>query len=325
MAFFELSEADRAAITSGVSCALLLERYGYALDKKDSTRKCLKYRRGKGETVIVNHHGHGWWDTGGTLGKGDVFSLMRVFNPGLPFHEVCKELGQLVGVEPASIPWIRAQKASTDARPPSERWAKAKTLRKGTKAWQYLAQTRGLPEWLLRKASANGSIRDGFHAAWFSYCDGQGAVTGVELRGPDTRIQLSNSVKTLFRFQTRPGTPVRRLVVAEAPIDALSFAAMDAECGSDTLYVATGGAMGPETIAALEAEMEAIVPDQQSYLIVATDKDTAGDRYARMLFELAFENCVRYVRALPEGEATDFNQVLQERFAASNESRMVVA
>ncbi|NIE81406.1 DUF3991 and toprim domain-containing protein [Asaia sp. As-1742] len=324
MARFELSEADRAAITSGVSCALLLERYGFALDKKDSTRNSLKYRRGKGETYIVSHQGKGWWDTG-SQAKGNVFDLVKHFEPTLRWQDVCVDLGKMVGVEPASTPWVKSHEASTDVRSPAERWAKAKSLRKGSKAWQYLAQTRCLPEWLLRKASANGSIRDGFHAAWFSYRDGQGAVTGVELRGPDTRLQLKDSVKTLFRFQTRPGTPVRRLVVAEAPIDALSFAAMDPEHGNDTLYVATGGGMGPETIAALETEMEAMVPDMRSHLIVATDQDEAGDRYAGMLFELAFENCVRYVRAIPEGEAKDFNQALQERFAASNAARTVVA
>jgi len=325
MAFFQLSESDRATITSGVSCALLLERHGYALDKKDSTRKCLKYRRGKGETVIVNHHGHGWWDTGGTLGKGDVFSLMRAFNPSLPFYEVCKELGQLVGVEPTSTPWVRAQKESADARPPAERWAKAKSLRKGTRAWQYLTETRCLPEWLLRKAAANGSIRDGFHAAWFSYRDGQGAITGVELRGPDTRIQLSNSVKTLFRFQLRPGTPVRRLVVAEAPIDALSFAAMDPGIGDDTLYVATGGGMGPETVAALEAQLDAMRDNPDALLVVATDRDEAGHRYADRLYDLADEYGLDYTRLYPPGGANDFNQALQERVAAEETSQAVVA
>ncbi|WP_261763203.1 DUF3991 and toprim domain-containing protein [Asaia bogorensis] len=321
---FKLSEADRAAITSGVSCALLLERYGFALDKKESTRNSLKYRRGKGETYIVSHQGKGWWDTG-SQAKGNVFALVQHFEPTLRWRDVCGDLGKMVGVEPASTPWVNTQKASSDYPPPAERWAKARPLRKGTTTWQYLAETRCLPEWLLRKASANGSIRDGFKAAWFSYRNAQGAITGVERRGPETRRQLAGSVKTLFRFQTRPGTPVRRLVVTEAPIDALSFAAMDVERANDTLYVATGGGMGPETIAALEAQMEAMVPDQQSYLIVATDKDKAGDRYAGMLFELAFENCVRYVRALPEGEATDFNQALQERFAASNASQTVVA
>lgn len=324
MARFELSEADRAAITSGVSCATLLERYGFALDKKDSTRNSLKYRRGKGETYIVSHQGKGWWDTG-SQAKGNVFDLVKHFEPTLWWRDVCVELGKMVGVEPASTPWVKSHEAPTDVRSPAERWSKAKTLRKGSKAWQYLTETRCLPEWLLRKASANGSIRDGFHAAWFSYRDAQGAVTGVELRGPDTRLQLKDSVKTLFRFQARPGTPVRRLVVAEAPIDALSFAAMDVERGNDTLYVAVGGGMGPETITALQDLLDVMRHNPDALLVVATDRDEAGHRYADMLYDLADESGVDSMRLYPPGGAKDFNQALQVSMTANGASAAVAS
>ena len=55
-------DAELEQMRAGVSCAVLLERAGYELDKAESTRKCLKYRRGSGEIVIVNHDGRGWWD-----------------------------------------------------------------------------------------------------------------------------------------------------------------------------------------------------------------------------------------------------------------------
>ena len=32
------------------------------LDRKESTKLSLKYRRGKGEILIVSHAGRGWWD-----------------------------------------------------------------------------------------------------------------------------------------------------------------------------------------------------------------------------------------------------------------------
>ena len=49
-------------IREAVSCPLLLERRGYKLDAKESSRNNPKYRRGAGEIVIVNHDGKGWWD-----------------------------------------------------------------------------------------------------------------------------------------------------------------------------------------------------------------------------------------------------------------------
>lgn len=46
-------ELDR--LREGVNCAALLERLPppWKLDKAESTRDCLKYRRGKGEIIIV--------------------------------------------------------------------------------------------------------------------------------------------------------------------------------------------------------------------------------------------------------------------------------
>jgi hypothetical protein len=49
---------------SSVNCATVLEGMagGWRLDVRESTRRALKYRRGKGEFLIVTHDGHGWWD-----------------------------------------------------------------------------------------------------------------------------------------------------------------------------------------------------------------------------------------------------------------------
>ncbi len=52
-------DAELVQLKAAVSCALLLERGGYSLDRKDSTKHCLKYRRGAGEVVIVT-----LWDEG---------------------------------------------------------------------------------------------------------------------------------------------------------------------------------------------------------------------------------------------------------------------
>jgi len=64
-------------LKAGVNCAALLEKLGgYKLDEQESSRKSLKYRRGAGEIIIVNHDGKGWWDAGGSA-KGDVFNLAQ--------------------------------------------------------------------------------------------------------------------------------------------------------------------------------------------------------------------------------------------------------
>jgi hypothetical protein len=121
---------------------------------------------------------------------------------------------------------------------------------------------------------------------------------------------LKGGTKTLFRFG-RAGKGVCRLAVTEAPIDALSLAAIDGR-GTDTLYVATGGAIGPRTVSALQGAMRVIVGAPGARLVAATDANRAGDRYAERLTEIAAEVGIAVECLRPIG-ATDWNNILQER------------
>ena len=72
-------DAEIELLKASVNCAALLERLTpvWQLDRAESTRRSLKYRRGEGEIVIVNHDGRGWWDPLSEA-KGDIFTLVRV-------------------------------------------------------------------------------------------------------------------------------------------------------------------------------------------------------------------------------------------------------
>ncbi|MFT8642805.1 DUF3991 and toprim domain-containing protein [Gluconacetobacter sp.] len=321
MARFELSDEDRSTIVSGVPCAVLLERHGYALDRRESTRNCLKYRAGKGDTIIVNHEGRGWWDTGSDK-KGDVFDLIRRLEPDLGWRDACAELGRLVGVEPEGAVYVRQREAASGADvAPSLRWERCGELASGSQAWTYLTVQRALPEWVVRRAAAAGVIRDGLHAAWFCHRDAHGQVCGVELRGPERHLCLKGTVKTLFRYMPGGAPIVRRLVVTEAAINALSFAALDGGRTVDTLYTSTAGGMGPETEEAIRAHLRAMAGKSGVGLVIATDNDQAGDRYAARLSAIADEIGVPWSRELPAWGMNDFNDVLRrvvaERAAAA--------
>ena len=56
-----------------VGCAALLEKDGWKVDVKESTRRAIKYRRDN-NIIIVIHQGRGWFDPLSPA-KGDVFSL----------------------------------------------------------------------------------------------------------------------------------------------------------------------------------------------------------------------------------------------------------
>jgi len=120
-------DAELSELRAGVSCALLLERDGYSLDKADSTRRCLKYRRGAGEVLIVNHEGQGWWDPM-SQAKGDVFTLAQHLEPGLNFGQVRKLLRGMVGMAPSYPAAKRLRELEEPIVPPGERWAGRRRL-----------------------------------------------------------------------------------------------------------------------------------------------------------------------------------------------------
>ena len=70
-----MKRAKIAELKEKVNCGALLERAGFAVDVKESTRRAVKYRRG-GEIVIVTHEGKGWFDPLSD-DKGDVFALAQ--------------------------------------------------------------------------------------------------------------------------------------------------------------------------------------------------------------------------------------------------------
>jgi hypothetical protein len=107
-----------------VHCAVVLERTPppWKLDRKESTKLSLKYRRGKGEILIVSHAGRGWWDPTSDA-KGDVFRLVQRLEPGLSFGHVRKRLREFAGLSPSFPSADRAGRRQDPDRSVTDRWA----------------------------------------------------------------------------------------------------------------------------------------------------------------------------------------------------------
>ncbi len=163
-----------------------------------------------------------------------------------------------------------------------------------------------VPARVLTHAAEQDAVRHGaYGSAWFAHRQG-GLVTHVEIRGPAYKGSLRGGSKSLFRFAWTQAS-IARLAVLEAPIDALSLAALEGR-RADTLYVATGGGMGPGTLAALETETAGLAVIG-GVLVIATDANIAGDRYAAQLSQLAATQCLRSERLRPP-EGLDWNDML---------------
>ena len=309
-------------LKAAVHCATVLEHQipPWRLDRRASTCRALKYRRGEGEIVIVNHDGRGWWDPGDAQAKGDVFSLVQYLQPELNFGEVRRCLRMLAGVQPTYLEHLRSRSRQGPAIPVLKLWRSRPPLTPGSPSWAYLAITRKIPAPVLEHARKLDMIREGPRgSAWFAHTDHAGRLTGIEMRGLHWRGFSADGGKTLVRLPV--GHPCPRLVVLEAPIDALSLAALEGlPIGS--LYVATTGGMGPGTIEALEQLLEARAGEQAAMLLVATDADAAGDRHAEVLARMAGCKGIRAQRLRPPHPGADWNDML--RWTGASEARRAV-
>jgi hypothetical protein len=273
-------DAEIEELREKVHCAVVLEQTPpcWKLDRKESTKLSLKYRRRKGEILIVSHAGRGWWDPTSDA-KGDVFRLVQRLEPGLSFGHVRKRLRAFAGLTPCFPSADRAGSRNEPDRAVAPRWAERKAVWSNSPAWRYLRRQRGLSPAIIEAASVAGVLREGpVGSAWFAHFDHAGAVAHVDARGSTYKGSLTGGVKSLFRLPLT-GPPLPRPVVAEAAIDALSIAAIESLHG-DTLYAATGGGMGPGTIAALEALLVDMARLPDALFCSAIDANGPGDRFA---------------------------------------------
>ena len=164
-----MSEQDKDIewLKASVSCAVLLERLPpvWRLDRAESSRCSLKYRRGEGEIVIVNHNGRGWWDPLSEA-KGDISTLAQHLQPGLSFQRGAPRAAR-VRRHCADISRIPARAAGTAPHPfRGPEMAEVRPLSEGSPVWLYLAAQRKLPERILlarARPMPSGKVRRAAH------------------------------------------------------------------------------------------------------------------------------------------------------------------
>jgi len=182
-----------------------------------------------------------------------VFSLTQYLDPSLNFGQVRKLLRGMVGQAP-SYPAVERQRETwSPAVPVAQRWERRRRLGRGSATWGYLTHERALPAAVLVAADRCDAVREGpYVSAWFAHRDHAGVLTSIDMRGPDWRGSAEDADKSLFHLPggmggdgegsarasawNAIGGALTRLAACEAPIDALSLAALEG-VRVDTLYV----------------------------------------------------------------------------------------
>jgi hypothetical protein len=292
---------DLEELRTRVLCAAVLQKAGFAIDLKESTRKAVKYRRGA-EIIIVIHAGKGWFDPLSDA-KGDVFSLVEHLG-SVEFLEARKRVSDLVGFTPTEPVWTRPSRVRDPDLCAADRWRIRRKLQPGSFAWSYLRRERGIPEAVLGQAIHYDRVREGPHgSSWAAHLDNDGVLTGWEERGQAWRGFATGGGKTLFRLGRATAS---RFCITEAAIDAMSLAAIEDQ-RPDSLYLSTGGGWAPATVAAIRA----LSARPGAKLVAATDNNRQGDVYAERLAEIAQESGCDYERLRPASD--DWNEQLNPR------------
>ncbi|OJY68370.1 MULTISPECIES: DUF3991 and toprim domain-containing protein [unclassified Rhizobium] len=293
-----------------VPCAALLEKAGFAIDVKESTRKALKYRRGA-EIVIVIHGGRGWFDPLSDA-KGDVFGLAEHLDD-VTFVEALDRVANLVGVIATDSVWSRPSRSLAHSTSIRERWAKRQSPWQGSMTWRYLRTGRCLPATIIREAIYNDALREGpYGSMWAAHVNDDGAVTGWEERGPNWRGFSAGGSKILFRLGS---SDAMRLCVTEAAIDAMSLAAFEGLRDS-SLYLSTGGGWSPTT----DSAVRKLAARPGVVLVAATDANSQGETFAGRLRDIADEVGCDWLRLTPPAE--DWNDALKAREEEKKEMAM---
>jgi hypothetical protein len=299
-------DAELVELRERVDCRTVLERAGWQLDERESTRRATKYRRGGGEIIIVTHDGKGWFDPLAEGARGDVVALaQRVWGGNLGHAR--KALRPLAGIVSLLLPTSRLRTRG-DAADPRSVWPRRPPPRPGSAAWRYLTEERGLPASLLEVVVRRDLVREGVRGtAWFLHSVG-GRPSGWEMRGPSFKGFLAGGAKGVFVFSRSEATP--RVAVCEAAIDALSLAAIEG-ADEDTAYVSTGGGWGDAGRAAVSQLLRAA-----RVVVAATDQGIGGDLLAGRLEDLARTHGIPFERRRPA--AKDWNeQLVGERHGGS--------
>jgi hypothetical protein len=284
-----------------VSCAAVLEKAGFAIDVKESTRRAVKHRRGNA-IVIVIHAGRGWFDPTSDA-KGDVFSLIQRLD-GVTFGEALVRAAGLIGFVPAEPVWTRPQRDRDSNLSIALRWQNRRNPWPGSATWRYLRDERCLPEAVLHDAICQSRLREGPHGSmWAAHVDAEGIVTGWEERGPEWRGFSTGGAKMLFRLGRADAL---RLCATEAAIDAMSLAAFEG-LREGSLYLSTGGGWSPAT----EAALRVLAARSGVQLVAATDANAQGEVFAGRIRAIADEADCDWFRLRPPAE--DWNEALREK------------
>ena len=284
------------------------------LDRNQSSRTCVVLRRQSDDGKIAVSRGHdGHWvyydfrcNKGGSI--LDFVMQQTGSNLGGARQELRKWLPHKINLFSHTAPLPKPRAASED--------------RRGT-AWDYAGtnpvamhhdylESRGIAFEPVMRDRFSGMVRsDRYGNACFPYFDFRG-VAGIEKRNAKFKSYTKGGRKGLWRSILMERD--ERAVICEAPIDALSYAAVRHDPTDRTRYFATGGRISRFQWELIDGLMQKY-RSKRIAVILAFDNDPGGKAYI-LQFHERYPG-VKIAIDLPPRQGQDWNDVLQRKLSIS--------
>lgn len=306
--------------------------YGFEIDQRRSCRTSASLKHTNGDRILVSKETDGHYLFCSVRGdaSGSVIDFVQWQSGGISLGLVRKELRPWlkghVGI--SSSAQRRLDRQGLGAVPERllasqvdyeavQRLYSAATPLTGYNA--FLSAQRGIPEDIYTHPAFAGRIRinEPRGNLLFPHWETGGKqLAGFEIKNHGFSGFARGGSKRLFG--SKPGKDDNCLVIGEAVLDLLSYAAIHGI--ERTRFVSTAGRLNPHQPALLHSAMQRI-PDG-SVIVAAVDSDDGGDLLAEELKTIHASlgrPSVRFLRHSPEVRGQDWNDVLRENDQGQND------
>ena len=268
-----------------INLADYAQAQGYTIDKKKSSVNCLVLKDNQGYKILVGlNQGDGHYFYSSVNDDRDSGSIIDFIQNrrNLNLGEVRKELR----------PWLNNTYPSTyTPKQPTPKLTPT-TLDKHNILTQferfkpitnhpYLTQRAINPQTTNNPKFQDKIYTDSRNNVIFPHHDREG-VCGYEIRNQEFKGFSKGGSKGLWF--SKPASTDTKLVVCESPLDCLSYHQLFPD--ENTRYMATGGTLSEKQKILLKTAFEKIY-SQGGQIIIATDKDEAGQEIAQHLNNIA--------------------------------------
>jgi len=291
----------------GKNLVQLMEEMGWEVNLKKTTKRSISLRKDGRAAVVTKQDAHWvYFETGSKRKNGTAVDFLMA-EQNLSFREAVVHLDKW---QPQKPGWV-IHEAEKRPRNFYRRYHNLETKPRSA----YLEYRNLKPE-TYNSEAFQGKFKTMGANVLFPHYKGPRHITGIEMRGRHCRKFWVNSQRGLWHSNIDTDRyELKRLVICESPLDAMSHAQFRGWLNPETAYVATSGSISSDQLNMLKNVAKSH-PWQAIHL--AQDNDAAGREMANTLREALQQVTATPIHDdLPPIAGCDWNDILKKGLIAT--------